>query len=291
MTKNLLNLLAAAAIAASTAQGADVSWSAYNVTNSATDVSTTGTPVASKSGALTTNYTVNGVVFTQGQILDTTTHNDNISSRIPSTLEAAYKSLLQSGSRNSNSANQTITFNGLTIGNNYQIQIWASDSAGTAADTGVILSPGTAGATTILYEVVNNGPGQHALGIFTADATSQVITLRRYTGLLTTPVASNQLFVNAVQLREVPIASVDAGTLDGVGVAGFRSCGWHHDLRRHRHPEGRRRQSGPGQAGFPGGQHGQRHDFNQQQHEQCERRGHLHGQVHHRRDGTVHGHG
>jgi len=86
----------------------------------------------------------------------------------------------------------TVTLNSLEPGRNYQIQIWAMDKR----------------YSTSQYQVIFGGPslsigtGQYAVGTFTADAATQVITFG----------SGSAGIVNAVQVREVEAEAVDPAT-------------------------------------------------------------------------------
>jgi hypothetical protein len=138
-------------------------------------------------------------------------------------LSTNYKSLLSYGgfSQNSSNANDftgslTLTLTGLTVGTPYELQWWANDSRPFA--TGPVTA--TAGNVSSLDPDTNNaagGAGQFAVGAFTADATTQVVTIGT---------TGNATLINAVQLRAVPEPSV--------GVAGAGAALLVASLRRRR---------------------------------------------------------
>ena len=112
---------------------------------------------------------------------------------------AAYNQLVSPTQFCDNSHVQTVTLNNLTVGQTYQVQIWSAYVNGGNRGTELSGSHGTASVT------LNAGPGQYAVGTFTASATSQTITA--------TPAASNTLagtgwsagaYLNAISVRAVP---------------------------------------------------------------------------------------
>lgn len=116
-------------------------------------------------------------------------------------LSSAYKGLLQSGVATLNfNATLTLTLGGLTNGQNYLVQFWSNDSEGllTFQTAGTIYTAGNA----VTLDNNSNGSdgdvGQWVTGSFTADATTQVITLQS-----STP-ASDYPVINALQVRVVP---------------------------------------------------------------------------------------
>ncbi len=211
---------------------ATIAWSVFNIspTGNVSDISTTGTVHYTATGSdLGTadvvdgsSIIVNGVRFFDNLTSDTPTHRDTIGTRggVPSIANAPgdtgnYFGLLNNGDRNS-SGLSTITLSSLTIGTQYQIQIWHSDNnAGTFADNGMVLNaggttnpdPNTSGHATLIRETTDGGRGQFALGTFVADSTTQQFQARGYTGLApggAAPSASPNLTINAYQVRAIP---------------------------------------------------------------------------------------
>jgi alpha-galactosidase len=229
MNHRHLPLIAGLVCLATSATAAEISWAVHNITGDPSDISTTGTIVSTAGGSRVgdgnasitgASVTVNGVQFFDNLTLDVVTHFDEISSRtgIPSSgASANYYTLLRYADRNSNSANQSITFTGLTIGNTYLVQVWMADNSNAAGVNALVLNdgtgaspnPGTSGHASLLHEVSEGGSGQYGIGTFTADATSQQIIVRRWTNLTTTPTASNQNLLNAWQLRDLGVSGPD----------------------------------------------------------------------------------
>jgi hypothetical protein len=82
---------------------------------------------------------------------------------------------------------------GLAVGDKYQFEWWSNDSASTGPSTTIA----TAGnSVTLNFNTGNNvgGLGQFAIGTFTADATSEVISFSPGTGAP---------FINGFELRNV----------------------------------------------------------------------------------------
>ena len=110
----------------------------------------------------------------------------------------------------------TLTLGGLTNGTPYQVQVWANDSTGSLSGNAA-LNPKTiftAGNTVTLDDNNLNaagGLGQWVTGTFTADATSQNITI--------TPDAGHLPVLNAFQLRVVPEPATLGLLLSGLGSA------------------------------------------------------------------------
>ena len=117
-----------------------------------------------------------------------------------------------------NGGNSTITLNGLTVGQQYLIQIWANDfrSFPNVRNETVTGSGSDTNVQTLHY--LDNGgsglgQGDWVSGTFTADGTgSQTFTF-------TTTGADSQTMLNAFQLRSIPEPS--AALLGGLGLLGL----------------------------------------------------------------------
>jgi hypothetical protein len=199
------------------AGAASVTWGPAQTISADTDVSTAGTSVAAfnvgTSGTAAT--TVNGVTFQPFIVSAVPTSVGNFtlasgtsfsgtnslagSGNAPfNNLSAAYQALLAAAVEPlSIPATYTLTMSSLTVGTQYQFQWWTDLSNGgntttTTASAGnsVTLSQNTTAAT--------GGVGQFAIGTFTADAATEVITFAVNSG-------GNALGqFNAFQLRALP---------------------------------------------------------------------------------------
>jgi hypothetical protein len=105
-----------------------------------------------------------------------------------------------------NDTSGTLTFSGLTIGQEYAVQYWVQDSRTGQVninDRNLTL----AGATPVILDYNNgSGVGQWAIGTFTADSTSQTINIT----------ANSSVQVNMLQLRAIP--EPRAALLGGLGL-------------------------------------------------------------------------
>ena len=179
-----------AGLSVGTAQAATITWGpATNVVNDS-DVTTNGVlQYAEHWGG--TDGTVNGAAFTAAgtQVIKSGGSFQTVS-WTQGTLSAAYYGILRGNWYNANPGT-TVTLNSLVSGHIYRIQIWAVDKR----------------YATSQYQVISGGPslsigtGQYAIGTFTADGVTQVIT--NGTG--------SAGVLNAVQVRELTVGPVDAG--------------------------------------------------------------------------------
>ncbi|MGC9260358.1 MAG: hypothetical protein ACP5I8_09840 [Phycisphaerae bacterium] len=203
---------AAAAIAVTCAvapvNAATIDWSQANKVASNADVSTGGSLVEaySFSNGAATSPDVNNVIFTGvtagGHTLTFGSNSDTLVDSAtgtatlggyngygsPTALSSltAYDSLLTSGAYDGTSTTNgtlTLSLNNLTVGNTYQYEMWVNDTrvGSTIADRFVNV---TAGNTVgLLYQTpaststTKNG-GEFAIGNFTADATSEVVSIK-----------------------------------------------------------------------------------------------------------------
>ncbi|MEP6809609.1 MAG: PEP-CTERM sorting domain-containing protein [Chthoniobacterales bacterium] len=202
-----------------------------------TDVSTLGTLFGAANNGTTgvSAVTINGVVFnpfvTDGSAASVTSGNFRLSSGPniggsnfgygggPSgspfgSLSAPYQNLLFSASAVSN-APLTLTISGLTNGQLYLVQLWASFS-----DPGFFpgVSEDVSGGnpTTLQYNTTfpaSGGVGQFVTGTFTASGTTQSIAL---TGL--GPPMQQLSLLNAFQVRAIPEPSTWAMMTAGLAL-------------------------------------------------------------------------
>lgn len=214
--RTLLRTIVVAAIACvfctASANAAAIVWGSAQQITADADVSTTGTLVgAFNVGGNAT--TINGVNFQAFQITSNfnTVGDFNISGpsmgqgaffiiQPPfSGLSANYQSMLSTGGGAGGLL--TLTMNNLTVGQQYQFQVWVNDSRDhnppgftfdieASAGNSVDLDPNT---TTL-----EGGLGQYAIGTFTANAASQVVTFDN---------SEIGGFINGFQLRAINSSS------------------------------------------------------------------------------------
>ncbi len=245
--------------ACSVAHAASVTWGAPTGISGGTDVSTSGVlfAAANNGGTGTTSQTVNGVTFnpfvTDGS---STTFTDtsglltlsvasgsvsggssfgSASAPFSNLSPSSYRALLTSASYSFSQL--TLTINSLTIGQTYQVQLWANYS-NIASPLGETLSAG--GVTTLDYNVTDTGGGvgQFVIGTFTANSVSEQIQL-------TKDANTDFAQLNAVEVRTtaVPEPSTAASMLAGAALLAafmrlrsyrsFRSMYWHSRRTNH----------------------------------------------------------
>lgn len=241
-----LLVAACTAGAVSRAAAAAITWGAPTNIAGDTDVSTAGTLVgAFNVGEVAVPAaTVNGVAFqpfavpsgssaaavgnfalATGSTFVSSNNLFGFNGAPFNTLSPAYQALLESGvivSQNS----FTLTMSGLTVGAQYQFQWWANFSTQLPASW-----TATAGNTVTLDSNVQNiasgGTGQFAIGQFTADAGSEVITFSGANGGL----------LNGFQLRQTAPAPTFVVPLPAGAYAGVLTVALVAVLRRRvRHP-------------------------------------------------------
>ncbi len=109
--------------------------------------------------------------------------------------------------------NAVITLSNLTLGDTYQVEVWAfDDNAGDSTDTSALLS-GASGGVTLAPPV-----GQYVLGTFTATGTTTI----SFTDGITKPTYS---ILNDVSIRDitaVPEPSTWALMFAGIACLAFR---------------------------------------------------------------------
>ena len=232
--------LIASLIAAASANAGVIAWSAPQSIVDDNDVSTAGTlVVAHNLGSFgNSSATLNGVEFTpfatsapvntQGAVTLSSSgviYGDNFGfgEVLPpfTDLSPDYQTLLQSGSFTFDfpPPNISLKLNGLTPGRTYQFQWWANQSNFFTYDPNSPAPPllptttATAGDSVTLERsgFFSGSTGQYAIGVFTADTTSQEII---FSGSFT------QTVLNAFQLRELPSVPEPGSCLFGLALTG-----------------------------------------------------------------------
>jgi hypothetical protein len=229
------SILGLAAIAAN-AQNANITWQTPNTISGASDVSLDGTLYATWApgddyyGDQTTsaaNYTVNGVDFltygTSGVNFNAaSTSTDRYNGfTSPGTGDSIYDNLLRVAIYNNNTDNIILSWNGMTAGNTYQVELWVNDARGLGRT-----ETATGGAnTSATLSISPNGPGQYIIGTFVADSSgSENIALAAGAG-------GYGPMLNLVQIRDLtPVPEPSTLALLSAG-AGTMLFGWRRKFR------------------------------------------------------------
>ncbi len=224
-----------------------MTWNAPQTIVGNGDVSTTGALIVAHNLGASGNSsaTVNGVTFTPfatngsvnivGNVKLSSTanilgNNVNFGDIVPpfSDLSPDYQTLLQSGSYTNGlfpPPEITLTLSGLSIGTPYQFQWWANQSSLASFSpfpppSGPMTTATAGGSVTLTRYNPATEIGQFAIGTFTADAASQVIT---FSG------GDNRTLLNAFQLRAFSAPAIpEPGTglfalaLSGVALSSRR---------------------------------------------------------------------
>jgi hypothetical protein len=180
--------------------------------------------------------TINGVTFTEFDSNggnpngDTSTFTNGLtgvfgSGNPPySNLSQAYQILLSSAHYNGSTGTPaSITLNNLTVGDDYEIQVFVNDSR----DIGGIRSESISGSPYLEFNTTGSdgGLGEYVTGTFTADSTSQTLTF--------TPASDNFSVaqVNGLQLRNLS-AVPEPSSLVLLGVGAITGLGYARARRR-----------------------------------------------------------
>jgi hypothetical protein len=182
-----LILCASVASLAGAAFAADITWQAPTFISGPTDVSTTGTFFGSWApfnGDASSGLTVNGVTFQAFPDLPGAMDNfdnggDNGTFATPTTSDNNYNLLLNAGAFGNSSGSYTVSWNGMTPGNTYEVQLWVNDGRNSTVNARTeTLSGGTDTSPSLAYGSDDTGPGQDIIGTFVADGTgAETLTL------------------------------------------------------------------------------------------------------------------
>ncbi len=208
-------------------QAATIHWTVFDITDDIGNVSTNGTLLDARNGGLVSR-TVTGVTFesveNSGNLFDSLFGNDNIGARGWGNVvtDTDYREFLRIGQRSGRTSGgiiqapevwTTVHFEGLTVGNTYQIQIWASDNVSTPPQNRALVlgdgvstgSPEFGTDAQLFFHVNQGGAGQYAIGVFVADAATQSFNVRTRNNILVgTPNWGNQdHFSNGWQIRDM----------------------------------------------------------------------------------------
>lgn len=178
---------------------------AYNVGASGVSSATVNT-VTFASYAFPINgpqsVTVGSVTFTESPGILWGSNSLGSASTPFSNLSSGYKTLLGSAGGADNPSSITATLGGLTVGNQYQLQIWTSNPANGTNPYGGIIGDTTftAGNSVTLDPNTTDsggGLGQYVIGTFTADAVTRTFTMDSS--------GFNAPSLSAFQLRDVTV--------------------------------------------------------------------------------------
>ncbi len=222
--------LAALAALTSGASAASIIWGTATNVAADTDIATDGTSVAALNFGSSTDEIINGVTF-KGYTLvtgsgSTTTYdvtnpaagtwgNNFFTGYLkPSALSAgsAYATALSTGSYFNGQGNTgTETLSGLTVGQEYEIQVWYNDERSTNGTDTMTFGSGTSNPTVVLTSNPSLVTSQFAIGTFTADNIQQTLTFKEGT-------SKSGATINMFQIRAVPEPSAIISLVGGLGM-------------------------------------------------------------------------
>lgn len=216
-------LLSIAAVAEAGPTSGSITWGTAQTISGDADVSTAGTLVYAYDFGTTavTGATVGGVTFAAFGIVNGTTtatvgnlelveypgrlaaYSNLGGSGAPYTLlSSGYQTLLGSGGSADNPSTISVELGGLTVGRQYSVQWWSSNSSGVTGNFGFFLGSTTAEDPFSNQVTLSaSGLGQYVIGTFTATGTTQYFDLNA-------PGGQNAPLINALQLRDVTATAV-----------------------------------------------------------------------------------
>jgi hypothetical protein len=173
-------------------------------------------------GGFPTTVTVGNVTLSESPGLLFGSNSFGTASTPFSGLSTDYKTILGSGAYADNPVSITVSLNGLTNGQDYEVQWWTNNSANITPQFGGGFTNTTATAINSVTLDANTtnavgGLGQYAIGTFTASGTTQAFLLSETSG------GFNPL-INALQVRAVPEPTTSVFVLLGAtaGLVAWR---------------------------------------------------------------------
>ncbi|MDF7799081.1 glycosyl hydrolase [Pontiellaceae bacterium B1224] len=193
--KKLKCLLMGFLFAAGATQAATITWGSATDVGGISDVATTGTLVAAVNASATgaSSPSVNGVPFASRSVLD---NNNGVDVYTATTGDTDYDTLLSNVDFGTESS---IAVGGYSLvpGRDYLIQVWFADTRNAVVSTrNMTFGDGEAVESTVS---LNAGLVQYATGTFTADGTTQTLTITGDNG----SGGSVDSHVNAFQIRDL----------------------------------------------------------------------------------------
>ncbi len=204
------------------AQAANITWQTPQTISGTSDVSLDGAlfgtwaPGDDWGGTSRSDYyPVNGVTFAAyGSGANYSASGSNMdrygSYANPNTADANYNFLMQTAEFNWNSDPITVSWDSITVGHSYEVEVWANDGRGLGRSETIFAGDNSA---DLNMSPAAGGPGQYIIGTFVADNTTQSFTL--------TPDGSYGGQINLLQIRDltaVPEPSEIAMLAMGFGV-------------------------------------------------------------------------
>jgi len=189
---------------------ANITWQTPVGISSASDVNNEGTYFGSwaPGDANANSFPVNCVTF-QGYSdlpgLSSVNIPNNYGSFVsPGTTNVNYNALMQVAGYGSGTNGLSVSWNGMTPGDTYLVQIWINDGRNLGGPRWATLTGGTSTSGNVSYGSTGTGPGQFVTGVFVADASgAQTITLTPY-GSGVMPNAQ----LNLMQVRDLTMPNI-----------------------------------------------------------------------------------
>ncbi|HXB58907.1 MAG TPA: hypothetical protein VNU95_05060 [Candidatus Acidoferrales bacterium] len=206
----------------------NITWQTPAFITGDSDVNTEGTLFGTwapyNGAAASGGLVVNGVNFNAYPTLPGATDNfdnggGNGTYATPSTPDSNYNQLLNAGAFGNTGNPYTVSWNGMTAGDDYLVEFWVNDGRNSTVNQRTETVTGGDSTSAFLdYGSGSSGPGQYIIGTFVADASGDE------TLTLTPGAAIPSAQFNLLQVRDItpaPEPSTVAILAAGVGVIIF----------------------------------------------------------------------
>jgi hypothetical protein len=211
------------------AQNENITWNTPLTISGASDVSTLGTyygswtPYAYNSPEVVNGVTLGSDLPGKTQTFDNAGGTGTFNS--PGTSDANYNDLLTSALFGNSAGPYSVSWNGMTLGDTYQVEFWVNDARNSiTAERSETITGGSSTSAPLFYGSGSTGPGDYIIGTFVADASgSETITMNGLPGAdISASPQMNMILVRDITPAPEPSSFALLAIGTGAMLFGFR---------------------------------------------------------------------